>query len=187
MMRTGLLLALGITSPSVFAQAFHNGSFTAGKYEKGEGFVELQSGSRAIEGWVVTGSVDWVDSDWKGSDGKRSIDLSGSVAGSVSQTFSTKVGHKYRIKFDFAGNPLGAPDLKRMNVVVDGNAARTYTFSIKGHYNSNMGWVHRSYDFVAKKSASKLTFTSLTNTQFGPVICRVSESEVLPPRPRKHK
>lgn len=185
-MRSEILFALALIPSVSNAQAFRNGSFTEGAYEKGKGFIELVAGSTAITGWtVVSGNIDWVNDDWKASDGKRSMDLSGTVRGAVSQTFSTQKGRKYRVLFDLAGNPLGIPDVKRLRVTVTGAKAQMYSFSIKGHYNSKMGWVAESYMFLASSAKSTLKFASLTDGSYGPCICHVRVAEIVPPKSRR--
>ncbi len=172
-MRRTVCLILTLAPSALLAQQFHNGSFTEGKYPEGEVLVKIDSKSHILSGWTVTHDVDWVGSYWPASDGKRSIDLSGEHAGSISQTFSTKTGVTYRVTFDLAANPDGAPDVKKMRVTATGGAAMNYTVAIAGHNKANMGWTAKVYTFRASKAKSKLTFASLTNTECGPAICHV--------------
>ena len=97
-----------------------NGSFEEGPaLPKLGGFHnQLDKGSAAVAGWVVSqGNIDAVDSSyWKAADGKRSLDLNGIMPGTISQTFKTKKGQKYRVTFALAGNPGHPPTVKKLQV-----------------------------------------------------------------------
>src|SRR5665647_2987472 len=96
---TGVML-VGIINVAN-ANLFTNGSFEDGTYVDNGGFQTLNAGSSAISGWIVSGSVDWIGSYWKASNGTRSLDMSGFMQqGAISQTFDTTVGQKYLVTFD---------------------------------------------------------------------------------------
>ena len=184
-MRAQTVIALVFAPTALFAQAFHNGSFNEGKFSKGTPAVQVAAGSKIIVGWRVTGSVDWIGSLWRASDGQGSIDLSGTGPGTLSQTFSTRVGRRYLVSFNLAGNAEGAPEVKKMTVRAGTTKPQFYTFSVRGHSDGNMGWVARTYAFVAYKSKSTLTFTSLSNSACGPALCHVRVTEYMPPKVRR--
>src|SRR5581483_9482601 len=112
-----------------------NGGFEEGPEppKVGEGFVTLGNGSAALKGWVVSqGNIDVVDSlYWEAADGKRSLDMNGSTAGAISQSFKTKKGQKYRVKFALAGSPGNAPTEKKLQVSAAGKTTE-FTFDVTG-------------------------------------------------------
>ena len=99
-----------------------NGDFEEATVDPGGFYVVLPGGSTAITGWTVTGvSVEcdrrWF---WQASSGLHSIDLSGSNAGGIEQTFATTAGQSYRVTFDLAGDPGSPPTVKTVNVSAAG-------------------------------------------------------------------
>jgi len=142
---------------------------------------ECPTSNATIGPWRVTsGSVDLVATGgiWQQPPGAASnaqtIDLNGTQTGALAQTLSTKVGPLYTGTFEFAGNPGSGPTIKTMNVLINGHKIRSYSFNETGWSVSDMGWVKRSFGFVATKSKSVLTFSSTTpNSSYGPVIADV--------------
>jgi choice-of-anchor C domain-containing protein len=154
--------------------AWQNGSFEGGP-NPGSSWITLGAGSTVINGWsVVAGSIDYMGTAWPASAGSRSIDLSGSGAGTIAQTFTTTPGTAYTVTFDFAGNPgYGAgTGVKTLKVSVNNTNAvsTTYTFDTTGKTLSNLGWTTKTFTFTASAASTTLTFTSLDNSVYGPVI-----------------
>jgi hypothetical protein len=89
-----------------FAAPFTNGSFELGPNPGS--FITLGAGNTQIAGWLVSaGNIDYIGSLWQHADGSRSLDMNGSTAGAVSQTFDTNAGAQYEVRFAMAGNPAG--------------------------------------------------------------------------------
>ena len=98
-----------------------NGDFEEATVDPGGFYVVLPGGSTAITGWTVTGdSVELMGGFWQASSGLHSIDLSGSDAGGIEQTFATTAGQLYRVTFDLAGDPGAPPTVKTVNVSAGG-------------------------------------------------------------------
>jgi choice-of-anchor C domain-containing protein len=159
-----------------------NGSFEEGPEPAGQGFTLLEKGSTVIRGWQVTqGNIDYVGSYWQPADGKRSIDLNGTVRGGIGQTFKTKKGQKYRVTFSMAGNPNPdeKPALKRLGVSAAGKSAE-FDFDTTGRSFKDMGWVTRTWEFTAVAGETTLEFYSLSEERkgCGPTLDNVSVSEV---------
>ena len=171
-------------APASAANLIQNGSFEAGWsgvtwHTYDTSYVPAANGHLAY--WTIdSGDVDIINVLWDGSDpdndrmNDASVDLNGNVAGKISQTFGTMVGAKYSVSFDIAGNYAASPTLKEMDVVVAGtsqpNAVVTnhYIFDAIGRTNTNMGWVGRSFEFVANDSLTRLSFAStIFNTNRG--------------------
>ncbi|MFC1772644.1 choice-of-anchor C family protein [Pseudomonadota bacterium] len=168
--------------------------FLNGSFENGGVFVipldEIlvlgSSGSSAtrINWWNVTqDSIDWVGTEfWQASDGNFSLDLSGSQAGAIAQTFDTVIGQQYRVLFDKAANPdENGSTIKTFQVSAAGTVS-TYTTDRTGHTLQNMGWEQDSFLFSATDSLTTLTFTSLTPGVYGAALDNVQVNAVpLPP------
>ena len=159
------------------AGSFQNGSFEIGP-NPGAAWITMATGRDNVTGWVVTGgTVDYIGTAWQGSNGTRSLDLSGLNAGTVSQTFTTTPGESYTVDFDFAGNPgYGAgTGVKTMRVSVDNSGASSedFSFDTTGQTLGNMGWTEESFTFVASAASTTLSFQSFVESAFGPAIDNV--------------
>jgi len=180
------IVCLAVTPAS--AALFQNGSFENGSNPPVSGFSTLAGGSTDITGWTVGGSgVDWVGSYWNASQGARSIDLSSTSIGWISQSFSTTPNTAYRLSFDMAGNPeggSGVSKIKNMLVTVGGNngAFETFSFDTTGKTTTSMGWANHSFVFTALSGQTTLTFMSLEPSAYGPAIDNVNVATVpIPP------
>ena len=148
-------------------------SITNGSFE-GEGdigsFVTLGLGDTSINGWTVTsGSVDWIGNYWAASEGERSLDMSGSVPGTITQiVLSTQVGQSYRVYFDMAGNPDGPPAVKTLQASVNPPLlVHNFTFDTTDKTLEAMGWETMMFDFTATMAFTMLSFGDLTGETFG--------------------
>jgi choice-of-anchor C domain-containing protein len=189
---------------STFASSFTNGSFESALVDPesySPAFVNLGSGSTAINGWTVTGDIDYVGSYWKANDGTRSIDLNHSAAGGISQTFDTVVGRVYTVSFALAGNFDPVPWTGENNnfklvavsvsnpvtsVAIFGNAYLVNKPAAGWDYGRNpgdlgLGWMNESFTFTAVSNSSTLAFNSVFGSRFGPVIDNVTLTYVPEP------
>lgn len=165
------------------AAAFVNGDFESG-IETGSDFVTLNS--TGVDGWtVLSGTIDYIGGYWTAGSGSRSIDLNGSSAAVLAQTFDTIAGLTYTVEFLLAGNPVaGGPALKILEVAASGNAAQQYTFDTTGYSQADMGWTNQSYIFTAGSDSTTLSFSSLTEGQYyGPALDGVSLTALPVPEP----
>ncbi len=177
------MASLAAAGPSLLNGSFEQGiAFSAG-------YLELNSGSSAIDDWTVIGGgvkvIDYIGSYWQASDGKRSLDLNGNPGpGGVQQSIATIIGQTYLVQFDMAGNPDGAPAIKQLLVSAVGNATQSQSFSFNtaGHTKAAMGWTTMTWQFTADTTATTLRFESmLTGTPFGPALDNVSVVAVPAP------
>lgn len=154
---------LSFVSPaSAAVNLLTNGGFESGDYS-GANFDTLSAGSLAITGWTIGGnSIDWVASYWQAAEGIRSVDLSGTGLGSVSQDFTATAGQKYLVSFFLSGNPDGSPTTKQVSVDVDG-VSQIFNFVIGGNSHSDMQWQPYSFLFTANQALETLKFTSLAS------------------------
>lgn len=154
------------------ASIFQNGSFENGTYSEGT-FDSLSSGNTDISGWTVgDGGVDWIMTYWTPSDGAYSLDLSGTSAGSISQTFDTVFGQQYKVLFDMAGNPDNSEKVKDLRVTAAAISS-DYTFDATDMTKTNMGWVENSFYFTANSTTTTLEFLSLETNAYGPALDNV--------------
>lgn len=103
----------------------------------------------------------------------------------MEQTFDTVAGRVYRVSFDLAGNPNGAPSCpggpdRSVQVQATGGAAATYTFDTTGRAAYNMGWTGQTYTFTATGSSTLLSFASLNHMPCGPTLDNVVVADVTP-------
>ncbi|AZS85982.1 choice-of-anchor C family protein [Streptomyces griseoviridis] len=164
-----LLAGAGAGTASA-ASRFDDGSFEYPTAPQGS-FTTLSAG-QTIGPWrVVSGTVDHMGAgSWQAAEGDQSVDLSGTGAGSVAQTFTTVPGTKYTVSYALAGNSAGAPAVKTGKVLVDGQNFQDFTFDVTGKSPTAMGYVYRQLTFVATGATTTLTFASTTAGAYGPVL-----------------
>jgi len=171
-------LALAGSALAAFA-GVTNGSFETGTHS-GAPFDTLSVGSTNLTGWTITsGTIDWVNSYWQAKDGSKSLDLSGTGSGAISQTLATTIGKNYVVSFALSGNPDGGPAVKTLVVSATGGATTTYTFDtgIAGNTHADMKWAAKTYSFTATSASTVLAFTSATAGFYGPALDNVVVSE----------
>lgn len=137
-------------------------------------FIPLPGGSDQLNGWAIGGAgVDHIGNYWQASEGDQSLDMSNLDAGSISRELTgLMVGREYTVYFDMAGNPDGGPNFVQLKVSAAGEV-QGYSFNTAGHSKAAMGWEQHSFTFVADSTTETLTFTSLTNTPYGPALDNV--------------
>lgn len=169
-------LTLSLVGVSAAAgPAIVNGSFETGTTPGV--FLQLSAGdSTSILGWTVSaGTVDYVGTYWPAADGVRSIDLNGSSAGAVRQSFATTVGATYKVTFSMSGNPAGGVGTKTLTADVGGTPA-SFSYEV-GSVNPptlfDMKWAKKSFSFTATALTTTLTFTSTTIGVYGPALDKV--------------
>ena len=109
------------------------------------------------------------------SDGFSSINLNGFSTGRLWQDLPTPaVGEVYIVAFDMAANPDPAVPLSTtITATADGAQASTFTFNFDPavHSAKNMGWITRTYGFVATGPLTRLQFAGDPDGGvYGPMI-----------------
>jgi choice-of-anchor C domain-containing protein len=171
---TASILFGSLITTAYAASLVTNGGFETGT-EPGA-FTQVNALGTNITNWtVVSGSVDYIGSYWAASEGTKSIDMSGSEAGSISQDISTVPGQFYTVTFDLSGNPDGGDSLKTLDVTTVGvPMIFTYDTNVIGNTKLDMKWVHKSFIFKAIDPTTTLTFTSENQSAYGPALDNVS-------------
>ncbi|MGI0483319.1 choice-of-anchor C family protein [Geminocystis sp. CENA526] len=139
-----------------------NGSFEEGvEINKDTKFNGLNTKSQGITNWEIkTDDIDYKENFWQNSDGNRSLDLNGGKAGAISQTFPTKIGDRYLVQFDMAGNPDNQEIPIRKIIVSTGEQQGHFVFDIRGgKTRENMQWQTFKWEFIAEDSMTTLTFS----------------------------
>ncbi|HTU91569.1 MAG TPA: choice-of-anchor C family protein [Gemmataceae bacterium] len=136
-----------------------NGGFEDGPYPGN--YRLYQTDSTELPGWTIfRGNVEVLGFPWyRPSQGTRCLDLDGHQPGGIRQTVPTKVGQKYRLLFDLAGNPYWATE-KRLLVQAAGQSA-DFAFDVTGRSDTCLGWVRKQWEFTAIASRTTVEFISL--------------------------
>jgi choice-of-anchor C domain-containing protein len=147
-------------------------------FDKPASYEVPRPAGQELDGWTVdSGDVDVVDPGlglWAAQNGSQSVDLNGSVPGSVSQVIPTSQGVIYRLSFWLAGNPDCGPAVKTVKILWGGVSKGVRQFDTTGHSDASMGWVQKAIAVTAPAGATtKLTFQSTTTGSCGPVIDNV--------------
>lgn len=177
-------LAMVAMVSSAQANLILNGSFETGT-DPGI-FTTLGTGSPNISNWTVgSGTIDYIGTYWTAADGSRSIDLNGTSAGSVSQSFATTPGQSYHVTFDMAGNPDNLPNVKTLVASAGSVSLLPFSFNVTTlpSTHGNMGWVLESFDFIAGGASTTLIFASSGDPQgaYGPTLDQVSVNAIPEP------
>lgn len=177
--------AAGVPAPQPRAvavpPAFSDGSFET-PTAPAKSFTTRTAG-QSIGPWTVTkGSVDHTGAGyWAAADGDQVVDLNGSEAGGVAQTFATTPGTRYKVTYSLAGNFSGGPAVKTGRVLVNGVNAQNFSFDATGKTALDMGYSTETFEFSATVPQTTLAFDSTTGTAaspsaYGPVLDAVSVS-----------
>jgi choice-of-anchor C domain-containing protein len=176
----------GLNSAEVFdpQNYIRNGSFEKASVDPGGGSVALPANSTTINRWTVgDGGIDYRGGYWQPAEGRRSLDLNGTLGpGSIRQSFSTIEGKRYLVTFAMAGHPLGGAAVKTLRISATGQS-QDFTFDTTGKTTNNMGWTTKSWVFTGKAEVTTLTFLSLTAGGYGPALdnVRVIQAPTLTP------
>lgn len=180
-LKAGIAVALFVAAVPAHANLITNGSFETGAYvDNGSGFMNLNSGSTVIDGWLVsTGNIDWIGSLWQAGEGTRSLDMTGTNTGgiSASTSFATIIGQLYHLSFALSGNPgCGGPCTLNLNIFGGAPFFSQFTFNTAavGNTHADMRWATQSVYFTATANTSQLMFSSATgNNNAGPALDNV--------------
>ncbi len=180
MIKSGIAIAaMALLAPLAQASTFTNGGFEDSSFS---GTFKTYGEGTNLGAWsVVSGSVDLINNYWTPSEGHYSLDLNGTSAGSIEQTFSTVAGRVYTVTFDMAGNTDGGGKVKTI-FAGDADNTNTFTFNTTGHSKGAMGWETKSFSFTAVDSTSTLSFSGFAgNKAYGAAIDNITVSSVPEP------
>ncbi|MFK7885229.1 MAG: LamG-like jellyroll fold domain-containing protein, partial [Gammaproteobacteria bacterium] len=158
-----------------------DGSFTEGGDGGGAAWSRFTSGQTFGDWTVDSGDVDLGRTNVEAPPlGGYSLDLSGSVAGAVSQTLDTVAGQQYQVVFALSGDWDSGPDVKEFLVSAGGESTGFFVTEPSGWSGSNMLWDSRSFTFTADSDSTLLQFISQTSSANGAIIANVQVIEISP-------
>lgn len=137
-----------------------------------------------VGGWAVEkGSVDLVrHTTGTALLGEQSVDLNGVAPGTLTRTFATVAGQRYRLGFDFSGNPIGA-GVRILDVKVDQQPVAQFTWDPaveKNSFQTDMKWSQREVTFTAAGPNTLVQLASANSGSSGPMIDNVTFNPVIP-------
>ena len=153
-------------------------------------FLEVVApNSATIPGWTVTaGSVDVVNAAGNGFDvgpadqGAQYLDLNGTRAGTISQTFPTTPGATYQLSFAYANNYFPPTSLTAQVTLSDGSGALfVTTVSHASSVAGNLNWAAFNQWFTARQSSTTLTFVSTNAGNGGVFLDSISVRAIVTP------
>jgi hypothetical protein len=148
---------------------------------------------------ITTGNMNWIldPGGWQAAAGARSLDMNGSVQGTIGQTVAGGIaGQSIRIVFDMSGNFFGAgtlPDPKTLMVkVIQGGYlfqevfAYPHTAGCQVTGVSDMCWVEKATSWFSLPVSGAFEINILStdpDTPFGPALdnVRIQDSGVPEP------
>ncbi len=181
----GLVILLSATTAAAQnANAAAGNLITNGSFENapspnvvnpGQSWITLAAGSGALAGWTIdSGTIDvhGPGAAWPFSDGVRNVDVSGTGAGSLSQTFATVPGEAYSVLFDLSANNYCGSAVKQLQVTAPGTV-ETFSVDVTGIPAGQVPFKTKSFVFAATGASSTLKFNSLENSSCGPLVDKV--------------
>ena len=190
---TGLVIILAALGALMAAPAQAANSVINGGFERPvvtPNTFQTFSAGQSFGSWTVTkGTVDLIGASfWEAAGGVQSLDLNGRQPGAVAQTFDTAPGVLYRVTFALAGNPgtpgnPSIPAVKTGRALINGQVAQDFFFDVTGKTMTNMGYVTKTFTFLATSPSTTLEFSSTTSPggAWGPVIDKVRVEETCKP------
>jgi hypothetical protein len=159
---SALALAAGAAPrPTAAQNVVQNGGFETPAFT---GLLTTISGCPTGFVWCIgQGNVDLVQALWEPGEGRQSIDLNGSVPGSIFQDLATTAGEAYELSFLYSGNPE-RPIPETMHVFWDGTDLGEFAWIIGPSQSfGNMLWSRITIGGLAATAAStRLEFRSTT-------------------------
>jgi hypothetical protein len=152
-----------------------DGTFTgtlSGVTMSAAGYTEVGTGGSIGGAWDVTsGSVDVIDGYWQAPPGGgNSVDMAGIQNGAIAQTaINAPNAGLYMLSFYLSGNPDGPPDVKKLQVSINGDTPTLYTYDVvtQGNTHSDMKYVLESELVSLKAGANTLSFADISGAAPG--------------------
>jgi len=182
-----LLLLAGLLPAKAQSNSIANGGFEEPITPT---FLEVVApNSTTITGWTVAaGTVDVVNAAGNGFDigpaaaGAQYLDLNGTNAGTISQSFSTTPGGTYELSFAYANN-YDPPTSLTAQVTLSDSSGTLLSTSVS-HSDStagNLNWTGFNQLFTARGLSTTLTFASQNTGNGGIFLDAISVIQIVPP------
>jgi hypothetical protein len=172
---TAMVAAIG-TSAAQTANLLTNGSFedTTNFVDQGNDTMDLDVGSTAMPGWIVSGShyLSWIGPSnpfgltASPNGGSYFLDLTGYITGGpysgVSQTIPTQTGATYLLAFDLGSSPQeGLQDGVEVSA---GSATASFTTTNNGTQNNL--WEPEALSFTATSPITTISLIGNSGTNY---------------------
>jgi choice-of-anchor C domain-containing protein len=169
-------LALALAS-GARANLIGNGSFETGPTLPAHGSMLLAAGETGLTSWTISGvNMEYAnDAVWVPADGTRSLALSGTGTGTLSQAFATVPGTLYTVTFALSGEAHTPPEIKTVRVAAAGQQ-QDFAFDSAANWEWDMQWVTKTWSFTANAATTTLSFTTVETGDGGSVIDKVDVS-----------
>ncbi len=156
-----------------------NGDFGAPKVLPPSKARTVRHGKSSLAPWQITaGSVN-VQSYWPAAWGTYSLDLNGTSAGTIQQTFATTSGQTYQVSFYYANNPDRSARTDTASVSLTGaGTLLEWKLSHAGSLPSAMNYTRFLGTFVADSTTTTLRFAATTRGAYGIILDAVSLTAV---------
>ena len=179
-----VLGALSAIDPDPVFSHLHDGSFSIGadaaadvtRYDANGGWFGATIGN-----WdVVAGNVEVRGDVWEpGPAGGYPIDLNGNMPGAIEQQLATKTGAPYSLNFVFGGNFRAGDTSAAVEVSVGDQVVQLVTEKTPGWSELNIGWQQHSIPFIATGPNTTVSFRSLDDGFYGPLIADITVYDEL--------
>lgn len=107
---------------------------------------------------------------WEPAHLRQSIDLHGSMPGTIARDIATVAGQRYEVSFALSGHPNCALRVTGLNVGFGNQSLGDYSFDSTGHSTLDMGWRYQRQEVVANTTATRLRFASTTPGNCGSAL-----------------
>jgi choice-of-anchor C domain-containing protein len=171
-----VVLALPLAS-GVQANLIGNGSFETGPALPAHGSMLLAAGESGLSSWTIGGvNMEYAnDSVWVPAEGTRSLALSGTGTGILSQAFATVPGTLYTVTFSLSGEAHTPPEIKTVRVSAAGQQ-QDFTHDSSETWEWDMRWETRTWSFTADAATTTLSFTTVEAGAGGVVLDQIDVS-----------
>ncbi len=185
-MAFGLLAILQVATPTNAQNVILDGSFDVPTTPNSGGFSTYNTGA-TIGAWrVVSGNVDVQEkSGIVLNDPKvvgKTLDISGTTSGMISQEVETRPGDWYTISFKYTGNWSGSSDLKGVMLNVGSQFQFTHYFRPAGWSTTDPKWQVQTFRYLATTPTTLVRFASGNPSNAGMILSEV-RMDADPPRP----
>ncbi len=155
------LLVLALAPANGRANLLGNGSFETGPALPAFGSMLINAGATTLTGWTIGGAnLEYVNETvWVPADGNRSLALSGTGAGSLSQSFTTAPGSLYTVTFSLSGELHIDPYIRNVRVAAAGQS-QDFSFDTENSWEWDMKWAVKTWSFTADAATTTLSFTA---------------------------
>ncbi len=181
----GVLAILQVSAPTHAQNVIDDGTFEVPATPNSSGVTTYAAGA-SIGAWkVAAGDVDLLEKSGTFMNDARvvgkSLDLSGTVAGTITQEVETRFDNWYTLSFKYTGNWSSTTDPKGVEVVLGSQNSNVWYWRPRGWSITDAKWKVRTVRFQAKGPLTLVSFRSLNNSSSGMVISEV-RLDADPPR-----